>query len=197
MLSTIQTIYRPNPIKTGYSSMGFFPKTKSISEIKRENLRTRQSTYNYIDSMYRTGGMFKYNLKKPHIGSHRSHLSTMENYVRGISRNKFDDNNEIYMLKSQCDTMRDILKDDYSRLKYEMNNEIDNLQNKFNFELRKQKIENCNINKEMKELKKDMVESQNLLIELKQRINSLKMRIDGNKMYNQDGLPVLQTNIEY
>ena len=49
----------------------------------------------------------------------------------------------------------------------------------------------------MKELKKDMVESQNLLIELKQRINSLKMRIDGNKMYNQDGLPVLQTNIEY
>ena len=197
MLSTIQTIYRPNPIKTGYSSMGFFPKTKSISEIKRENLNTRQSTYNYIDSMYRTGGLFKYNFKRPYIGSHRFHLSTMENYVRGVSRNKSNDNNAFNSLKSQCDTMRYILKDDYNRLKYEMNTEIDNLQNKFNFELRKQKIENCNINKEMKELKKDMVESQNLLIELKDRINSLKMRIDGNKMYNQDGLPVLQTNIEY
>ena len=197
MLSTLQTIYRPNPIKTGYSSMGFFPKTKSISEIKRENLRTRQSTYNYIDSMYRTGGLFKYNLKKPHIGSHRFHLSTMENYVRGVSRNKSNDNNAFNSLKSQCDTMRYILKDDYNRLKYEMNTEIDNLQNKFNFELRKQKIENSHINKEMKELKQDMIQSQNLLIELKDRINSLKMRIDGNKMYNQDGLPVLQTNIEY
>ena len=197
MLSTIHTIYRSNPMKTGYSSMGFFPKAKSISEIKRENLHTRQSTYNYIDSMYRTGGKFKYNLKKPHIGSHRSHLSSMENYVRGVSRNKFNDSNEVYMLKSQCDTMRYLLKDDYSKLKYEMNNEIDNLQSKFNFELRKQKIQNMNINKEMKELKNDMIESQNLLIELKERINSLKMRIDGNKMFNQDQLPVLQTHIEY
>jgi hypothetical protein len=93
--------------------------------------------------------------------------------------------------------MRYLLKDDYSKLKYEMNNEIDNLQSKFNFELRKQKIQNMNINKEMKELKNDMIESQNLLIELKERINSLKMRIDGNKMFNQDQLPVLQTHIEY
>ena len=197
MLSTIQTIYRPNPIKTGYSSMGFFPKTKSISEIKRENLNTRQSTYNYIDSMYRTGGLFKYNLKKPHIGSHRFHLSTMENYVRGVSRNKSNDNNAFNSLKSQCDTMRYILKDDYNRLKYEMNTEIDNLQMKFNMELGNQKVKNTRINNQMKEFKKEMIESQNLVIELKDRINSLKLRIDGKEMYNEDNLPVLQTKIEY
>ena len=78
-----------------------------------------------------------------------------------------------------------------------MNSEIDNLQMKFNSELNKQKIQNNIINKEMKELKKEMLDSQNLLTELKQRINSLKLRIDGNEMYNEDGIPVLQTQINY
>ena len=197
MLSTLQTIYRPNPIKTGYSSMGFFPKTKSISEIKRENLNTRQSTYNYIDTMYKTGTNFKYNFKKPYIGSHRRHLSNLENRVKENSKFTPDDIMKINILKDECYILRMNLREEYNKLKYEMNTEIDNLQNKFNFELRKQKIENSHINKEMKELKQDMIQSQNLLIELKDRINSLKMRIDGNKMYNQDGLPVLQTNIEY
>ena len=78
-----------------------------------------------------------------------------------------------------------------------MNSEIDNLQMKFNSELNKQKIQNNIINKEMKELKKEMLESQNYVMELKDRINSLKLRIDGNGMFNEDGVPVLQTRIEY
>jgi hypothetical protein len=49
----------------------------------------------------------------------------------------------------------------------------------------------------MKELKKEMLESQNYVMELKDRINSLKLRIDGNGMFNEDGVPVLQTRIEY
>jgi hypothetical protein len=49
----------------------------------------------------------------------------------------------------------------------------------------------------MKNLKKEIIDCQNFVIELKDRINSLKLRIDGNKMYNEDNLPVLQTKIEY
>ena len=194
MTSVNRTLYG---MRTGYSTMGFFPKTKTISEIKRENLQTRQSTYNYIESMYRTGGTFKYNLKKPHIGSHRSHLGYMEDYIRKVKRDDFERENKIYLLQNECEIMRLNLKDDYKNLKYEMNTQIDNLQMKFNSELGKQKVSNNNINKEMKELKKEMLDSQNLLTELKQRINSLKLRIDGNEMYNEDGIPVLQTQINY
>jgi chromosome segregation ATPase len=147
--------------------------------------------------MYRTGGTFKYNLKKPHIGSHRSHLGYMEDYVREVKRSDFERENKIYLLKNECEIMRNNLKEDYKNLKYEMNSQIDNLQMKFNSELGKQKLSNNKINKEMKELKKEMLDSQNLLTELKQRIDSLKLRIDGKEMYNEDGLPVLQTNIEY
>ena len=191
-----QTMYS-NPNRTYISTMNFFPKTKTISQIKRENLQTRQSTYNYIDQMYRTGNSFKYNLRKPHIGSHRSHLERLENYVRSFSVNPPNQTNQYNSLISEIDVMRTQLRDDYKNLKYQMNTEIDNLQMKFNMELGNQKVKNTRINNQMKEFKKEMIESQNLVIELKDRINSLKLRIDGKKMYNEDNLPVLQTKIEY
>ena len=191
-----QTMYS-NPNRTYISTMNFFPKTKTISQIKRENLQTRHSTYNYIDQMYRTGNSFKYNLRKPHIGSHRSHLERLENYVRSFSVNSPNQTNQYNSLIGEIDVMRSQLRDDYKNLKYQMNTEIDNLQMKFNMELGNQKIKNTRINNQMKEFKKEMIESQNLVIELKDRINSLKLRIDGKEMYNEDNLPVLQTKIEY
>ena len=190
-----QTMYS-NPNRTYISTMNFFPKTKTISQIKRENLQTRHSTYNYIDQMYRTGNSFKYNLRKPHIGSHRSHLERLENYVRSFSVNSPNQTNQYNSLIGEIDVMRSQLRDDYKNLKYQMNTEIDNLQMKFNMELGNQKVKNTRINNQMKEFKKEMIESQNLVIELKDRINSLKLRIDGKEMYNKEGLPVLETKIE-
>ena len=196
MLSQNRTMYNSNLSKAGLTTMGFFPKTKTISQIKRDNQQTRQSTYNYIDSMYRTGNNFKYNLKKPHQGTHRSHLSSLEEYVREMAKVCPNDLSKYNIIKNQCDIMRIQLKDDYNKLKYELNTEIDNLQMKFNLELGKQKIRNSKINSQMKELNKEMLESQNLVSELKDRINSLKLRIDGNGLFNEDGLPFLNTKIE-
>ncbi len=196
MLSQNRTMYNSNLSKAGLTTMGFFPKTKTISQIKRENQQTRQSTYNYIDSMYRTGNNFKYNLKKPHQGTHRSHLSSLEEYVREMAKVCPNDLSKYNIIKNQCDIMRIQLKDDYNKLKYELNTEIDNLQMKFNLELGKQKVRNSKINSQMKELNKEMLESQNLVSELKDRINSLKLRIDGNGLFNEDGLPFLNTKIE-
>ena len=197
MLSPNRTMYNSNLSKAGLTTMGFFPKkTKTISQIKRDNQQTRQSTYHYIDSMYRTGNNFKYNLKKPHQGTHRSHLNSMEERVREMAKLNPNDLSKYNIIKEQCDIMRIQLKDDYNKLKYELNSEIDNLQMKFNLELGKQKIRNSKINSQMKELNKEMLESQNLVSELKERINSLKLRIDGNGMFNEDGLPFLNTKIE-
>ena len=196
MLSQNRTFYNSNLSKAGLTTMGFFPKTKTISQIKRDNQQTRQSTYNYIDSMYRTGNNFKYNLKKPHQGTHRSHLNSMEERVREMAKLNPNDLSKYNIIKEQCDIMRIQLKDDYNKLKYELNSEIDNLQMKFNLELGKQKIRNSKINSQMKELNKEMLESQNLVSELKERINSLKLRIDGNGMFNEDSLPFLNTKIE-
>ena len=196
MLSQNRTFYNSNLSKAGLTTMGFFPKTKTISQIKRDNQQTRQSTYNYIDSMYRTGNNFKYNLKKPHQGTHRSHLSSLEEYVREMAKVCPNDLSKYNIIKNQCDIMRIQLKDDYNKLKYELNTEIDNLQMKFNLELGKQKVRNSKINSQMKELNKEMLESQNLVSELKDRINSLKLRIDGNGLFNEDGLPFLNTKIE-
>ena len=196
MLSQNRTFYNSNLSKAGLTTMGFFPKTKTISQIKRDNQQTRQSTYNYIDSMYRTGNNFKYNLKKPHQGTHRSHLNSMEERVREMAKLNPNDLSKYNIIKEQCDIMRIQLKDDYNKLKYELNSEIDNLQMKFNLELGKQKVRNSKINSQMKELNKEMLESQNLVSELKERINSLKLRIDGNGMFNEDGLPFLNTKIE-
>ena len=197
MLSPNRTMYNSNLSKAGLTTMGFFPKkAKTISQIKRDNQQTRQSTYHYIDSMYRTGNNFKYNLKKPHQGTHRSHLNSMEELVREMAKVCPNDLSKYNAIKNQCDIMRIQLKDNYNKIKYELNTEIDNLQMKFNLELGKQKIRNSKINSQMKELNKEILESQNLVSELKERINSLKLRIDGNGMFNEDGLPFLNTKIE-
>ena len=140
--------------------------------------------------MYKTGTNFKYNFKRPYIGSHRFHLSSLENKVKENSKFTPDDVIKINILKNECDVLRINLRENYSKLKYEMITEIDNLQSKFDLELGKQKIKNIKINNQMKELKKEMLESQNFVMELKDRINSLKLRIDGNGMFNEDGIPV-------
>lgn len=44
---------------TGYSTFGSnLSATKSISQIKRENANNKQSNYNFIDKMYKTGKIF-------------------------------------------------------------------------------------------------------------------------------------------
>ena len=139
-------MYNSNLSKAGLTTMGFFPKkTKTISQIKRDNQQTRQSTYHYIDSMYRTGNNFKYNLKKPHQGTHRSHLSSLEEYVREMAKVCPNDLSKYNIIKNQCDIMRIQLKDDYNKLKYELTlkeNKIKDLKDK----LQKNSIKNKNVN---------------------------------------------------
>ena len=67
--------YRAN--STGYSSL--YNKTvpynqKTISQIKLDNQMTRESNRKFIETIYRTGGFFNYDLKKPHIGTRHSLL---------------------------------------------------------------------------------------------------------------------------
>ena len=193
MLSPIQTSFNSKMNRTDFTSIGFFPKTKTISEIKREKLNSKQNSFNYIDLMYKTGKNFKYNRKKPYIGTYRNQLSSLENCVNDMIKNNPNNSNKFDILTRECDILRTQLKYDYNKLKNDMNNEIDNFQMKFNLELGKQKIRNNKINSQMNELKKEMLESQNLVIELKDRINSLKLRINGNEMFNQNGVPVLNT----
>lgn len=103
--------------------------------------------------------------------------------------------NQYYLFSNECDILRDNLRKDYKDLKYELNEEINNVQIKFNLEMNNQKVVNAKANKEMNELKNEILETKNLAVELKMRINSLKLRIDGNGMFNQDGQPVLDTHI--
>ena len=181
---------------TGYSTFGSnLSATKSISQIKRENANNKQSNYNFIDKMYKTGKFFQYNLKPPHLGSHRSHLGYLEDCARSMLPNLGNQKNQYYLFSNECDILRDNLRKDYKDLKYELNEEINNVQIKFNLEMNNQKVVNAKANKEMKELKNEILETKNLAVELKMRINSLKLRIDGNGMFNQDGQPVLDTHI--
>jgi len=189
--------YRAN--STGYSSL--YNKTvpynqKTISQIKRDNQVTRESNRKYIETMYRTGGFFNYDLKKPHIGTHRSHLNDLERKARDMIPEIDFEKNRLMIFNTQCINLRKDQKNDYNNLRRDMLDEVDNLQMKLTQNLNKQKIANIKNIKEIKELKNEFLDSKNLVTELKMRVNSLKLRIDGNSMYNADGIPVLDTKIE-
>ena len=157
---------------------------------------TRESNRKYIETMYRTGGFFNYDLKKPHIGTHRSHLNDLERKARDMIPEIDFEKNRLMIFNTQCINLRKDQKNDYNNLRRDMLDEVDNLQMKLTQNLNKQKIANIKNIKEIKELKNEFLDSKNLVTELKMRVNSLKLRIDGNAMYNADGIPVLDTKIE-
>ena len=192
-----ETSFR-NVYSTGYSSLN--NKTlpnyqRTISQIKRENQLSRESNRKYIETMYKTGGFFNYDLRPPHTGTHRSHLYYLEKRVRDLVPEVDFEKNRLMMFTTQCVNFRNDQKNEYNLLRREMNDEVDNLQLKLMQNLNGQKIENNKNNKEIKQIKNEFLDTKNLITELKMRVNSLKLRIDGKEMYNKEGLPVLETQI--
>jgi len=188
-----------NVYSTGYSS--YSNKTmpnyqRTISQIKRENQLSRESNRKYIETMYKTGGFFNYDLRPPHLGTHRSHLYSLERRVRDMVPEMDFEKNRLMIFHTQCINFRNDQKNDYKVLKNEMNEEVNNLQLKLMRNLNGQKIENNKINKEISQIKKDFLDTKNLITELKMRVNSLKLRVDGKEMFNKDGLPILETRID-
>ena len=184
---------------TGYSSL--YNNTlpyyqKSISQIKRDNQLTRESNRKYIETMYRTGGFFKYDLNPPHLGTHRSHLYNLERKARDMVPEIDFEKNRLMIFKTQCINLRNDQKIEYKSLRRDMLDEVDNLQNKLTQGLNNQKITNNINNQEIKVLKNEFLESKNLVAELKMRVNSLKLRIDGMMIYNTDGIPILNTKLD-
>ena len=184
---------------TGYSSL--YTKTvpynqKTISQIKKDNELMRQNNRKYIETMYRTGGFFSYDINPPHTGTHRSHLYNLEKRTRDMVPELDFEKNKLNIFHTQCINMRNDQKNEYNLLRKDMLDEVDNLQMKLTQNLNNQKITNQKNKKEIKELKNEFLDSENFMTELKMRVNSLKLRIDGTSMYNDDGIPVLNSKLE-
>ena len=183
---------------TGYSSL--YNKTlpytpKTISQIKKDNQLSRESNRKYIETMYRTGGFFNYDLKSPHKGTHRSHLYDLEKRARDMVPEVDFEKNRLMIFNTQCINFRNDQKNEYKALKNEMNEEVDNLQVKLMQNLNGQKVENNKKNKQINEIKNEFLDTKNLITELKMRVNALKLRVDGKEMFNKDGLPILETKL--
>ena len=183
---------------TGYSTFNnSMPiRQKSISQIKYENQLSKQNNRSFIETMYRSGNKFKYNLSPPHHGTYRSYLKSLEDRVRSMVPELDFEKNRLNIFNTQCINLRLDLKNDYKSLRRDMLDEVDNLQNKLIQNINNQKNANNKTIIEIKEINKELLDSNNLVIELKKRINSLQLRIDGKKAYNSDGIPVLDTKIE-
>ena len=183
---------------TGYSTYNYTTpfQQKSIGQIKKESQLSKQYNRSFIETMYRSGNYFQYNLSPPHIGTHRSHLQLLEDRVKSMVPEMDFEKNRLSMFNTQCINLRYDLKNDYKSLRTDMLDEVDNLQNKLTQNLSTQKSINKKAELDIKEIGKDFVDSKNLILELKKRVNSLQLRIDGNKAYNADGIPILNTKIE-
>ena len=196
--TSIRNGYPGAAYSTGYSSMTnkTLPNYKrTISQIKKENELNRESNRRYIETMYKTGNFFKYDLSIPHKGTHRSHLFYLENRVKDMVPEMDFEKNRLMIFNTQCINFRNDQKDEYNLLKNEMNEEVNNLQLKLMQSLNEQKIENNKKIKQIKEMKNDFLDTKNLVQELKTRINALKLRVDGKEMFNKEGLPILETKI--
>ena len=169
---------------------------RTIMQIKKDSQLYRENNRKYIETMYKTGGFFMYDLRSPHNGTHRSHLYDLEKRARGLVPEVDFEKNRLMIFQTQCTNLRNDQKNDYKNLRRDMLDEVDNLQIKLTQNLNTQKVTNNKNNKEIKELKNDFLNTKNLVTELKMRVNSLKLRIDGTPMYNADGIPVLNTKID-
>ena len=178
-----------NYYSTGYTSLNnSMPfQQKTISQIKQENQQSKQYNRSFIETMYRSGNKFKYDIGNPNATTYRSQLRYLENRVTGLVPEMDFEKNRLCMYNTQCTNLRTDMKDEYKHLKDEMQNEVDNLQLKLMRELNGQKNANQKSFYEIKQIGKEFVDAKNLIVELKNRINSLNLRIDGRKTYNTRG----------
>ena len=178
-----------NYYSTGYTSLNnSMPfQQKTISQIKQENQQSKQYNRSFIETMYRSGNRFKYDIGNPNASTYRSQLKYLENRVSGLVPEMDFEKNRLCMYNTQCTNLRTDMKDEYKHLKDEMQNEVDNLQLKLMKELNGQKNANQKSFYEIKQIGKEFVDAKNLIVELKNRINSLNLRIDGRKTYNTSG----------
>ena len=190
MDNSLSKTIQKNYYSTGYnSSSNSNPfQQKSISQIKQENQLTRQYNRNFIETMYRSGNKFKYDLSNPYSGTYRAQLKALENRVLGLVPEMDFEKNRLNMFHTQCINLRTDLKNDYKSLKDDMQTEVDNLQLKLMNDLNSQKNANKKHFIEMRQIGKELVDAKNIVIELKNRINSLNLRIDGKKRYNSSGI---------
>ena len=184
-LNTLQKNYYSTGSTSFNNSIPF--QQKSISQIKQENEQSKQYNRSFIETMYRSGNKFKYDLSNPYNGTYRAQLKYLENRVLGLVPEIDFEKNRLNMFHTQCINLRTDMKNDYKTLKDEMQSEVDNLQLKLMKDLNGQKNANTKNFTEIKQIGKELVDANNLVIELKNRINSLNLRIDGRKTYNTNG----------
>ena len=179
-----------NYYSTGFTSLNnSMPfQQKTISQIKLENQQSKQYNRSFIETMYRSGNKFKYDINNPNAVTYRSQLKYLENRVTGLVPEMDFEKNRICMYNTQCINLRTDMKNEYKHLKDEMQNEVDNLQLKLMKDLNGQKNANKKSFYEIKQIGKELVDAKNLVVELKNRINSLNLRIDGRKTYNSSGI---------
>ena len=171
-------------MKKSSSSIGnSFKYKNSISQSLRETFDTNLS---YINEMYKKGKMFEYdNISL--IGSHRSNLGYMEDLVRENGKKSNNDKKILNKMNIECYNLNNEFKENIKKLKDEINDNICDLEIRFNNEVNKQKVARNKIKYEMKELKKLMWDNQSLLTQLRTRIKSLKYKIDAGKIFSVNG----------
>ena len=194
-LNTVQKNYYSTGFTSLNNSIPF--QQKSISQIKQENQQTKQYNRSFIETMYRSGNKFKYDLSNPYSGTYRSQLKYLENRVLGFVPEMDFEKNRLNIFHTQCINLRTDMKNEYKSLKNEMQDEVDNLQLKLMNELNGQKNANKKSFCEIKQIGKEFVDAKNLVIELKNRINSLNLRVDGKKTYNSSGILIQEDKEKY
>ena len=168
-------------IKKSASSMGnTFRYKNSFSPSLKETYDTNSST---INLMYKKGKNFDYS-NLGHLGSHRSHLGFLEDLVKEKDKENFNHKKIFIKLKNDCNNLNHEFENNIQKLKNDINENIDNLELKFKFEVNKQRIQTEHLKYQMKELKQLMWDNQSLLTQLRTRIKSLKYNMDGKKMFS-------------
>ena len=142
-------------------------------------MQTRQSTRRYIETMYRSGGDFKYDFIRTKQGSYKFQLGGIESRANEIKAEMSAHKNNLLAMKIQSENMKKEFNEDYQHLRRDVTEEIDNFQMKLSMEMNKQKKKNIEINHEMNDLKNEIVKSKNLLFELKDRLKALQLRVNG------------------
>ena len=132
-----------------------------------------------IETMYRSGGDFKYDFIRTKQGSYKFKLGGIESRANEIKAEMSAHKNNLLAMKIQSENMKKEFNEDYQHLRRDVTEEIDNFQMKLSMEMNKQKKKNIEINHEMNDLKNEIVKSKNLLFELKDRLKALQLRVNG------------------
>ena len=142
---------------------------------KRENSRYNSFQPRFIENMYRSGGMFHYEISTG--GMYKSQIDRIKENSDNLKSQVYSHKEGLRNLYYQEEDFKINMKKEYNKVKNDLYNYADNIEESIRIGFNNQKKENMKIKQQLLNIKNGHYELSQLIRDLKESVEKIKSKL--------------------